>query len=60
MYVNDSKCFQKTLSLHSNQFFIKIQKKNPQKFLPQIPKSIKHFKKHNFGWPQKLTHNHMC
>ena len=23
------------------------------------PKNIKHIKKLNFGWPQKLTHNHV-
>ena len=28
-------------------------------FYLTTPKSIKYFKKHNFGWPQKLTHNHM-
>ena len=55
--------FSKTLSLQSNQilfflFFIKIQIFS-QQFLPQTPKSIKHFKKHNLWWPQKLTHNHM-
>ena len=43
-----------------SKYFIKFQKEFPSdNFYLTTPKSIKHFKKHNFGWPQKLTHNHM-
>ena len=61
----DMKCMLMIPNVFKNTFssiksiFIKIQKLSPQKFPPKPKKSIKHFKKNNFGWPHKLTHNHM-
>ena len=55
MHVNDSKCFQNSLPKKIYQ----ASKFSSHDFYLTTPKSIKYFKKHNFGWPQKLTHNHM-
>ena len=61
----DMKCMSMIPNVLKNSFpsikstFIKIQKFSSQNFYPKTLKSIRHFKNHNFGWPQKLTHNHM-
>ena len=57
MHVHDSKCFTETV--FPRKIFTKPKQILSNTSFLTPPKIIKHIKKLNLAWPQKLTHNHM-
>ena len=53
------KVFKKNFFPFKKNFFVKPKQIPSHTSYLTAPKSIKHIKKLNLGWPQKLTHNHM-